>query len=326
MKIAVSLDMLGRVFNGSGKPIDGGPPVIPDAYVDIQGTPINPSKRTYPEEMIQTGISAIDGMNTIARGQKIPIFSSAGLPHNERNKLDDYDGHIRHILLYEFHMGHTVSETNENICNVYGKDAINIRKTQRWFLKETSWMIVMVISDIFYFMSFIWGIPYRKLMKIYVMFMAKMLSTYEKLKDKNVKRSGRPSQVDEDKIKEELIKSPIQTQHKLNRLNICKSLLKRLKNESFLEQIITGNEKWVIWDNTKLKKQWLSPNKSPLCTQNLIYTVKRLCYAYDHIIFKNNPLNPEHVTKLAAQLCRQSCLVSQGDKNVENFAIVFAAM
>eukprot|EP00959_Pyramimonas_sp_CCMP1952_P033714 708199-Pyramimonas_sp.AAC.1 len=86
--------MLGRIFNGSGKPIDNGPPVLAEAYRDIQGSnpapmhqdrrsSINPSERTYPEEMIQTGISTIDVMNSIARGQKIPLFSAAGLPHNE---------------------------------------------------------------------------------------------------------------------------------------------------------------------------------------------------------------------------------------------------
>ncbi|MBZ3875941.1 V-type proton ATPase subunit B [Sciurus carolinensis] len=75
--------MLGRVFNGSGKPIDRGPSVLAEDFLDIMGQPINPQCRIYPEEMIQTGISAIDGMNSIARGQKIPIFSAAGLPHNE---------------------------------------------------------------------------------------------------------------------------------------------------------------------------------------------------------------------------------------------------
>merc|ERR1711915_518221 len=83
MKIPVSEDMLGRVFNGSGKPIDNGPPIMPEDYMDIMGQPINPQSRIYPEEMIQTGISTIDTMNSIARGQKIPIFSAAGLPHNE---------------------------------------------------------------------------------------------------------------------------------------------------------------------------------------------------------------------------------------------------
>lgn len=83
LRTPVSEDMLGRVFNGSGKPIDKGPPILAEDYLDIQGQPINPYSRTYPQEMIQTGISAIDIMNSIARGQKIPIFSAAGLPHNE---------------------------------------------------------------------------------------------------------------------------------------------------------------------------------------------------------------------------------------------------
>nr|XP_019010460.1 V-type proton ATPase subunit B [Kwoniella pini CBS 10737]OCF49241.1 V-type proton ATPase subunit B [Kwoniella pini CBS 10737] len=83
MKLAVSEDMLGRVFNGSGNPIDKGPKVWAEDYLDINGSPINPYSRIYPEEMIQTGISTIDTMNSIARGQKIPIFSAAGLPHNE---------------------------------------------------------------------------------------------------------------------------------------------------------------------------------------------------------------------------------------------------
>ncbi|CAM6103877.1 unnamed protein product [Calypogeia fissa] len=83
LRTPVSLDMLGRIFNGSGKPIDNGPPILAEAFLDIQGASINPSERTYPEEMIQTGISTIDVMNSIARGQKIPLFSAAGLPHNE---------------------------------------------------------------------------------------------------------------------------------------------------------------------------------------------------------------------------------------------------
>ncbi|ELA47353.1 V-type proton ATPase subunit B, partial [Vavraia culicis subsp. floridensis] len=82
-KISLSDDILGRVFNGSGKVIDGGPKIIADEYLDIQGQPINPQLRIYPEEMVQTGISAIDVMNSIARGQKIPIFSGSGLPHND---------------------------------------------------------------------------------------------------------------------------------------------------------------------------------------------------------------------------------------------------
>ncbi|GFR59120.1 V-type proton ATPase subunit B [Elysia marginata] len=83
LRMPVSEDMSGRIFNGSGKPIDNGPSVLAEDYLDIQGQPINPWSRIYPEEMIETGISAIDTMNSIARGQKIPIFSAAGLPHNE---------------------------------------------------------------------------------------------------------------------------------------------------------------------------------------------------------------------------------------------------
>lgn len=78
---------LGRVFNGSGKPKDKGPNILAEDFLDIQGQPINPWSRIYPEEMIQTGISAIDTMNSIARGQKIPIFSAAGLPHNDVGAL-----------------------------------------------------------------------------------------------------------------------------------------------------------------------------------------------------------------------------------------------
>lgn len=83
MKLPVSASMLGRVFNGAGKPIDGGSRVIPEARLDVNGYPINPSAREYPQEFIQTGISAIDGMNTLVRGQKLPIFSGAGLAHNQ---------------------------------------------------------------------------------------------------------------------------------------------------------------------------------------------------------------------------------------------------
>jgi len=82
IKLSVSSDMLGRVLDGSGTPIDGGPGIIPEDYWDVHGAPINPYARTYPREFIQTGISAIDGMNTLVRGQKLPLFSGAGLPHN----------------------------------------------------------------------------------------------------------------------------------------------------------------------------------------------------------------------------------------------------
>lgn len=79
----ISEEMLGRAFNGSGVPIDKGPPVLAEKFLNIQGQPINPYQRVYPEEMLQTGISAIDVMTSIARGQKIPLFSANGLPHNE---------------------------------------------------------------------------------------------------------------------------------------------------------------------------------------------------------------------------------------------------
>lgn len=83
VRLAVSLDMMGRVFNGMGEPIDGGARIIPEKYCDINGTPINPAARYYPSEFIQTGISTIDGLNTLVRGQKLPIFSGSGLPHAE---------------------------------------------------------------------------------------------------------------------------------------------------------------------------------------------------------------------------------------------------
>ncbi len=81
LELAVSGDMLGRVFNGMGHPIDGGPEILPEARRDINGLPMNPAARDYPNEFIQTGISTIDGLNTLVRGQKLPIFSGNGLPH-----------------------------------------------------------------------------------------------------------------------------------------------------------------------------------------------------------------------------------------------------
>ena len=80
MELGVSEDMLGRVFDGLGRPIDNGPEILPDKRMDINGLPMNPAARNYPEEFIQTGISAIDGLNTLVRGQKLPIFSASGLP------------------------------------------------------------------------------------------------------------------------------------------------------------------------------------------------------------------------------------------------------
>ncbi len=81
MELGVSRDMLSRVFDGMGKPIDGGPDILPEKRLDINGLPMNPAARNYPQEFIQTGVSAIDGLNTLVRGQKLPIFSASGLPH-----------------------------------------------------------------------------------------------------------------------------------------------------------------------------------------------------------------------------------------------------
>ena len=82
LKLAVSADILGRIFNGMGEPMDGAPPIIPESYLDINGEPINPASRMPPAEFIETGISSIDGLNVLVRGQKLPIFSGSGLPHN----------------------------------------------------------------------------------------------------------------------------------------------------------------------------------------------------------------------------------------------------
>lgn len=81
IELAVAPDMVGRVFDGMGRPIDGGPALIADKHLDMNGSPTNPAARDYPNEFIQTGISAIDGLNTLVRGQKLPVFSGSGLPH-----------------------------------------------------------------------------------------------------------------------------------------------------------------------------------------------------------------------------------------------------
>ncbi len=82
MELGVSMEMLGRVFDGFGRPIDDGPPIIPEKYLNINGSPMNPFSRDYPNEFIQTGISTIDLLNTLVRGQKLPLFSGSGLPHS----------------------------------------------------------------------------------------------------------------------------------------------------------------------------------------------------------------------------------------------------
>ena len=125
LKMPVTEDLLGRVMDGTGQPIDGGPEIVPEDRLDIIGSAINPYSREYPEEFIQTGVSAIDGMNTLVRGQKLPIFSASGLPHNnlalqiarqatvpeEEAAGDDADGSEFAVVFGA--MGITQEEANE---------------------------------------------------------------------------------------------------------------------------------------------------------------------------------------------------------------------
>ncbi|MWV65967.1 V-type ATP synthase subunit B [Halorubrum sp. JWXQ-INN 858] len=126
MKMPVTEDLLGRVLDGSGRPIDDGPEIVPEERQDIVGAAINPYSREYPEEFIQTGVSAIDGMNTLVRGQKLPIFSSSGQPHSDlamqiarqasvpeedENEGDDEDGSEFAVIFGA--MGITAEEANE---------------------------------------------------------------------------------------------------------------------------------------------------------------------------------------------------------------------
>jgi V/A-type H+-transporting ATPase subunit B len=125
MKMPVTEDLLGRVLDGSGNPIDGGPDIVPDERRDIVGEAINPYSREYPEDFIQTGVSAIDGMNTLVRGQKLPIFSGAGLPHNDlalqiarqasvpEEEGDDGDDEGSEFAVIFGAMGITAEEANE---------------------------------------------------------------------------------------------------------------------------------------------------------------------------------------------------------------------
>ncbi|RZV11681.1 V/A-type H+-transporting ATPase subunit B [Natrinema hispanicum] len=123
MKMPVTEDLLGRVLDGSGNPIDGGPEIVPDKRQDIVGEAINPFSREYPEEFIQTGVSAIDGMNTLVRGQKLPIFSASGLPHNELAlqiarqatvpEEEEGDGEGSEFAVVFGAMGITAEEANE---------------------------------------------------------------------------------------------------------------------------------------------------------------------------------------------------------------------
>jgi len=127
----VSEDMLGRIFNGSGKPIDKGPAVLAEDFLDINGMPINPQMRTYPEEMIQTGISTIDCMNSVARGQKIPLFSAAGLPHNEiAAQICRQAGLVKQNL-----KGSTSDDSEESFAIVFAAMGVNM-ETARFFKQD----------------------------------------------------------------------------------------------------------------------------------------------------------------------------------------------
>ncbi|KAK4958559.1 Vacuolar ATP synthase subunit B [Elasticomyces elasticus] len=131
LKLGVSEDMLGRIFDGSGRAIDKGPKVLAEDYLDINGSPINPYSRVYPEEMISTGISAIDTMNSIARGQKIPIFSAAGLPHNEIAAQI-----CRQAGLVQKQVSKGVQDDHEdNFSIVFGAMGVNL-ETSRFFTKD----------------------------------------------------------------------------------------------------------------------------------------------------------------------------------------------
>ncbi|KAK2810545.1 Vacuolar ATP synthase subunit B [Emmonsiellopsis sp. PD_5] len=130
LKLGVSEDMLGRVFNGSGHAIDKGPKVLAEDYLDINGSPINPYSRVYPEEMISTGISAIDTMNSIARGQKIPIFSAAGLPHNEIAAQICRQAGLVNKPTKDVHDGH-----EENFSIVFAAMGVNM-ETSRFFTRD----------------------------------------------------------------------------------------------------------------------------------------------------------------------------------------------
>jgi len=128
LKMPISEEMLGRTFNGSGKQIDNAPKVFAEDFLDIQGMPINPASRDYPTAMIQTGISVIDVMNSVARGQKIPLFSAAGLPHNEVAAQI-----VRQASLVQ--LKDTLDGHEENFAVVFGAMGVNM-ETARFFRSD----------------------------------------------------------------------------------------------------------------------------------------------------------------------------------------------
>lgn len=128
LKMPISEEMLGRVFNGSGAAIDHGPQILAEDFLDIQGMPINPYNRIYPQEMIQTGISTIDVMNSIARGQKIPLFSANGLPHNEIGaQLCRQASLVKHKDVHD--------NSDENFAIVFAAMGVN-KETSRFFMTD----------------------------------------------------------------------------------------------------------------------------------------------------------------------------------------------
>jgi len=128
MKMAIADDLMGRSFSGSGKPIDKGPKVLAEDFLEINGAPMNPKARIYPKEMIQCGISAVDTMNSIVRGQKLPLFSAAGLPHNEIAAQV-----CRQASLVAGK--DTADHTPENFSIVFGAMGVNM-ETARFFKKD----------------------------------------------------------------------------------------------------------------------------------------------------------------------------------------------
>ncbi|MFH1426736.1 MAG: V-type ATP synthase subunit B [Candidatus Kerfeldbacteria bacterium] len=130
MDIGVSPDMLGRVFNGSGNPKDGGPAIIPEKKLDINGAPINPYSRNFPSDFIQTGVSAIDGMTTLVRGQKLPVFSGAGLPHNELTAQI-----ARQAKVVSFNDKGEQTDSDQKFAVVFGAMGVTFEEAQ-FFINE----------------------------------------------------------------------------------------------------------------------------------------------------------------------------------------------
>lgn len=130
LQFGVSANMLGRVFDGSGRPIDGGNEIIPEKKLDINGAPINPAVREFPDDFIQTGISTIDGLNTLVRGQKLPIFSGAGLPHSEVAAQI-----ARQARVVSVKNGEEIEEENSNFVVVFAAMGVTFEEAQ-FFVNE----------------------------------------------------------------------------------------------------------------------------------------------------------------------------------------------